>query len=192
MDLVLNALIFLVTVLQLLRFFQMNEGRSTARFKSALRFFTVQSNILCAAAALLMCLAPSCPWVWLLKYIGTAAVTVTMVTVFVFLAPALGSLKRLMQGADFYMHLVTPLLALVSFCGLERRGMGFWLALTGMLPTALYAVLYGYKILLAPPEKAWKDFYGFNRGGKWYLSALATLAGTFVICVALMALQNLR
>lgn len=192
MDLVLNALIFLITVLQFLRLFQMNEGWSTARVKSALRFFTVQSNILCAAAALLMCLAPSCPWVWLLKYIGTAAVTVTMVTVFVFLAPALGSLKRLMQGADFYMHLVTPLLALISFCGLERRGIGFGLALTGMLPTTLYAVLYAYKILLAPPEKSWKDFYGFNRGGKWYLSALAMLAGTFVICVALMALQNLR
>lgn len=180
----------MITLVLMIRFFRMDGSWSAVRVKAALRFFTVQSNILCAAAALLMCFAPFSRWVWMLKYIGTTAVTVTMVTVFVFLAPACGSLKRLMRGADFYMHLITPLLALVSFCGLERRGLSFAPALTGLLPTALYAVLYGYKILLAPPEKAWKDFYGFNRGGKWYLAVLAMLAGTFGICLALMTAQN--
>ena len=56
---------------------------------------------------------------------------------------------------------------------------------------ALYAVLYACKVLLAPPEKAWEDFYGFNRGGKWYLSVCLMLLGTLLICLGLAALQSL-
>ena len=39
-------------------------------------------------------------WVWLLKYAGTAAVTVTMLTVFLFLAPSVGEgwVKTLLTG----------------------------------------------------------------------------------------------
>ena len=32
---------------------------------------------------------------------------------------------------------------------------------------------------------------GFNRGGKWPLAFAAMLAGTFLICLGIMALQNL-
>lgn len=191
MDFFLNALIVLITAYLILRFFRSDGVWTPAKLKLAFRYFTVQSNVFCAFAALLTCLFPAAPWSWLLKYVGTAAVAVTMLTVLLFLGPSLGSYRELLTGADFYMHLVTPLLALLSFCLLERRGMALPLALTGLIPVILYAVLYAYKILLAPKERAWEDFYGFNKSGKWYLSVLAMLTGTFLICLGLMAIQNL-
>ena len=68
--------------------------------------------------------------------------------------------------------------------------MGFGQALWGMLPVILYGILYIYKSQFAAPEKRWDDFYGFNRGGKWPVSLACMLTGTFLICMGLMALQN--
>ena len=193
MSFVLNAVIFAVTAIIVIRFFFRDGQWDVRRGCYAMRFFTTQSNILCAVAALLMCLFPQARMAWLVKYIGTAAVTVTMLTVFLFLAPSIGKggLGQLLKGSDLFMHLITPLLALISFLFLERRGMSFAVSLLGMLPVLLYGPLYLYRIRFAPKERAWEDFYGFNKGGKWPVSLVMMGMGTFLICMALMVLQNL-
>ena len=190
MSILCNCLIFFITMVLLVRFARRDGKWDAEKLKKAFRFFTVQSNAFCAFAALLMCLFPFQRWAWLLKYMGTAAVSVTLLTVFLYLGPAAGY-KKLLSGSDFFMHLITPLLAILSFSFFEKRGMSFSEALWGLLPVALYGVLYLYRILIAPKDKAWEDFYGFNRGGKFYISMAAMLAGTFLICMGLMALQNL-
>ena len=197
-DRILNVFIALLTLLLVLGFFRKDGKWEPERGKFALRFFTTQSNILVAAAPLLTALALSSEgtiprWIWTLKYIGTAAVTVTMLTVFLFLAPSIGKdwVKYLLTGSDIFMHLLTPLLALFTFCVFERQGMTFLQSLWGMLPVLLYGPLYLYKILFAPPEKRWDDFYGFNKQGKWPVAFAAMVAGTFAICMALMAVQNI-
>ncbi len=194
MDLILNALIFLVTLwIVVFRFFRKDGRWDGKRGRFALRFFTSQSNVLCAAAALLMCCFPGQAWARLLKYAGTAAVTVTMLTVFLFLAPSIGKggLRQLLKGSDLYMHLITPLAALISFCVFERQGMSFGTALTGMIPAVLYGLWYLYKVVFAPEGKRWEDFYGFNKDGKWPVYFSMMMLGTFLICMGLMALQNL-
>ena len=197
-DRILNVFIALLTLLLVLGFFRKDGKWEPERGKFALRFFTTQSNILVAAASLLTALALSSEgtiprWIWTLKYIGTAAVTVTMLTVFLFLAPSIGKdwVKYLLTGSDIFMHLLTPLLALFTFCVFERQGMTFLQSLWGMLPVLLYGPLYLYKILFAPPEKRWDDFYGFNKQGKWPVAFAAMVAGTFAICMALMVVQNI-
>lgn len=193
-DIVLNALIFLITLyIVVFIFFRKDYKWDLKRGRSALRFFTAQSNVLCAVTALLMCFFPQSYVVWLLKYTGTAAVTVTMLTVFLFLAPSIGpgGLKKLLNGSDFFMHLLTPVLAIISFCVFEKRGMSFGNALLGMLSVVLYGPWYLYKILYAPAERRWDDFYGFNKSGKWPISFALMAVGTFLICMGLMVLQNL-
>ena len=197
-DIILNLAIVLATPLLLIRFWRRTGRQDREKFRAAFRFFTVLSNILCSVTALIMLvalLAGAVPeWVWILKYIGTAAVTVTMLTVFLFLAPSVGKdwydvlLKSL---GDLFMHLLTPLMALVSFCVFERRGMTFPRSLFGLLPVALYGPVYLYHILYAPEEKRWNDFYGFNRDGRWPVMFAVMLAGTFLMCLGIMALQNL-
>ena len=193
MSIALNALIALVTAVLLAAFFFKDGRWDEARGRSAMRFFTTQSNLLCALAALLMCIFPQSRRVWGLKYIGTAAVTVTMLTVFLFLAPSIGKggLRQLLKGADFFLHLITPVLAIVSFCAFERRGMDFGTALLGMLPVVIYGPWYLYKIRFAPEGKRWEDFYGFNKSGRWPVSFAMMVIGTFLVCMGLMALQNL-
>ena len=196
-DWFLNIVIALLTLIIVISFFRKDGQWVPERGKFALRFFTTLSNLLCAAACLLTALAINAggipEWIWMLKYIGTAAVTVTMLTVLFFLAPTFGkgALKVLLSGTDLFMHLITPLLALVSFCVFERRGMTFCQSLWGLLPVVLYGPLYLYKILFALPEKRWEDFYGFNKQGKWPVAFACMVAGTFVICMALMAVQNI-
>ena len=195
-DWFLNIVIALLTLIIVISIVRKDGQWVPERGKFALRFFTTLSNLLCAAACLLTALAINAggipEWIWMLKYIGTAAVTVTMLTVLFFLAPTFGkgALKVLLSGTDLFMHLITPLLALVSFCVFEKRGMSFGKSLWGMLPVVLYGPVYLYKILFALPEKRWDDFYGFNKQGKWPVAFAGMVVGTFLICMGIMALQN--
>ena len=198
-DILLNLLIFAVTLCLVMCFPRKDGQWIPERLRKAFRFFTCQSNVFCAIACLLtacFAITGEIPeWVWLLKYVGTAAVTVTMLTVFLFLAPVVGQgwVKRLLTGSvsDLFMHLLTPVAALVSFLVLEKRGMTFILALAGMLPVILYGILYIYKTQYAPEKKRWEDFYAFNRNGKLAASCAGMVIGTFLVCMALMALQNI-
>ena len=60
-----------------------------------------------------------------------------------------------------------------------------------MLPVVLYGLLYLYKIIYAPADRRWEDFYGFNKGGKWPAAFITMMAGAFAVCMELTALQNL-
>ena len=85
------------------------------------------------------------------------------------------------------VHLITPLLALISLIGFERRGITIAGAFVGILPVALYAPLYLYKVVV---KKSWDDFYAFNRDGKWPIAYGLMLLGTALICLGLYAGLN--
>jgi hypothetical protein len=197
MDPVLNFLIFVITLLILVRFFRKEGNWDPDRVRKTFRFYTCQSNVLCALSALAMGIAQLAgdvpQWVWIFKYIGTASVTVTMLTVFLFLAPSAGKdwYAILLKGANnLFMHLITPILAIVSFCLLEKRGMTFAESLWGLLPLIVYGQHYLYRILCAPEGRKWDDFYGFNKQGKWPLAFGMMLAGTFAVCMLFLLAQN--
>ena len=162
-----------------------------APLRVILRFFTAQSNLLCGLAAVAVAVCRLCgaapQAVLVLKYIGTAAVTVTFLTVILFLGPTMGY-RVLLTGPDLFLHVVCPVLALISYFAWDRPEMSLLTALLGVLPVVLYGILYLYKVLLAPEEKRWKDFYGFNRGGKWPVSFAAMLLGSLIISIVLWLL----
>lgn len=156
------------------------------------RYFTVLSNILSAIASLIVIictLTGGLPfWALLIKYIGTAAVTVTMLTVFLFLGPSSHDWKGLLTKAELFLHLICPLFAIVSFLVFEKTAMPLWTIAVGAAPVPLYGVLYLNKVIFLPEERRWEDFYGFNRNGKWSVSfGLMALAGA-LIALALWAI----
>ena len=189
-SLFINIIIIITTVILVVRFFREDGRWNHARGKRAFRYFTTQSNVLCAVSALAMCLFPEADWAYYLKVMGTVAVTVTMLTVLIFLGRIYGY-KPLLTGSDLFMHLITPLLAIVSLCVFERRGISFLGSLIGVIPVALYAPLYLYNVVYAPEEKRWEDFYGFNRDGKWPVAYALMVAGAAVICVVYCFVLNL-
>ncbi len=186
--------IFAVTVPAVLRSF-FSDGRwDPAKGRSAFRFFTIQSNVFCALSFLAAGIASLTGFVpdvlRLIQYTSTAAVTVTMVTVLVFLGPTMGY-GPLLGGWDLFLHLLTPLAAIGVFCFLDGGALSFSQSLLGLIPVAAYGILYCLKVVFTPEGQGWEDFYGFNRGGRWQLSFAAMLIGTFLICMALWALHGI-
>ena len=191
MDIVLNLLIFLITVVLVVRFFRKDGKWDAGNGKKAFRYFTVLSNTFCAAAALLVCIDPANGVFRMLKYTATVAVTVTMLTVFVFLMPVYKTFTGLLKGSDLFMHLLTPLMAAVSLCVYERHPITPFAAAAGLVPVAVYGVWYLYNIAYAPEEKRWEDFYHFNTAGKWPVSFVLMLIGTSLICTGYMFVMRM-
>ena len=189
-SLIINLIILILTCILAIGLFREEGKWNVQKGKKALRYFTVRSNLLCAVASLCMCLFPDESWAYYLKIVGTAGVTVTMLTVFLFLSKIYG-FGPLLKGTDLFMHLLTPLMAIVSLCVFERRGISLGASFIGMIPVVLYAPNYLYRILFAPEEKRWEDFYCFNNGGKWKLSYAMMHLGNALICIAFYYVLNI-
>ena len=184
---VINEAIVFLTVLAMIA---LVRRVSLKKLPESFRYFTTLSNLFCALTALLLLLCElfgAMPaWAVTLKYMGTVAVTVTFFTVFLFLFPASRSIEGLFSnGPEIIMHLVTPLLALLSFLCFESRALSAWIIPLGILPVILYGWLYLNRVVMAG---AWPDFYGFNKNGKWQLSFSLMILGTVAIAVLLWAL----
>ena len=184
MDTVINIVIFVITAISILFCFRKDRHWDLQIGKKSLRFFTILSNLFCAISALLLVLSSSY-WTWLLKYTGTVAVTVTLLTVIFYLGPNMGY-KQMFSGKDLYLHLCGPLLAIVSFCFMERwYALSFPLSLLGILPVIIYGFVYLFEVVIL---KNWEDFYGYNKDGKWKLSMAAMFAGGFAVCMLIRIL----
>lgn len=159
-------------------------------------FFTVDSNILAALTSILMLVyqirGKGIPqWALIAKFVGTTAVGVTFFTVVFFLGP-MTSYGEMFAGSGLYLHLIVPLLEMISFCLLERnRPLSFKESLWGLLPTFLYGTLYLVMVIVIGQENGgWNDFYGFNIGGFWYVSYLVMHAATLGLCQLLRLLNR--
>ena len=143
------------------------------------RFFTVLSNMLVAVASVvsIVCNVKIAvndsykmpKWAYLLKYAGTVAVTVTFLTVVVFLGPLVAAGGRsyfdLFAKHNFILHFLTPVLAIVTFLFLEKTSdFKFRYTIFGALPVVVYSLLYMPMVLTG----TWNDFYSFTFGGKMW------------------------
>ena len=174
------------------------SGNMAVRRYTIFRYFTVDSNILCAvSSACLLVQALRGRWagskgVMLFRYVGTAAVTVTLMTVLLFLGPVYGY-AHMFSRWNLWLHLAGPLLAILSFLWLERDG-AFpekKHLILSLLPVIVYGAVYFIMAVVIGEGKGWPDFYGFNRGGTWYISYAAMTAGTALIGFVLGKLRSI-
>ena len=200
--LVMNILIAGFTFGITLSYFLGNTGTLIRSGVESFMFFTTDSNVLSGIAALVMSWfeiqilrgkADSIPKAALVfKFVGTAAVTLTFMTVMLFLGPIYGHLL-LLSDTSLYTHLGGPLLAFVSFVFLEvDERLSLKTALLGMLPSILYGIVYFIEVMIITAERGgWKDFYAFNANGLWYVSIVAMNTAAFLISLGIVALHNL-
>ncbi|MBQ7521897.1 MAG: hypothetical protein IJU14_03360 [Clostridia bacterium] len=196
LSLITNLLIFVITVCVVISYFFAEPNVLIQHGVDAFRFFTTDSNILVAIASITVAIADirillgkteSLPKAILLfKFVGTACVTLTMTATVGFLMPVYGTF--VMQGSLIIVHAITPLLALLSFVFLENvYCISIPQSLIGTIPMMIYGLVYAFMVT----HHIWDDFYRYNRGGQWLLSAIFMTSGCFVMAIITALLHNL-
>ena len=194
---IINFLVFVLTAYSVATFFVSGgEGNMEVVGAKCFMYFTVDSNILAAAASLLSGIfgvimlkkgtgRPG--WLLWLDLAGTSAVMLTFLTVMCFLGPTMGY-AAMFEGVNLLLHLVNPLLSVAAFAivgsELRLKPGSFW---AGVVPTVIYGAVYFTEVIIIG---GWTDFYGFNRGGMWYISIFAMLAASALISLGVAALRN--
>ncbi len=164
-------------------------GNMTGTKTMMFRFFTIDSNILLVIASIVtvICiLKQNMPeWCVIFKFASVHAVTVTLLVACCFLSLSYGFMPMI-KGNNFFLHLFCPLIALLSFIFLEKekrlKGI-FW----ALVPSIIYGIIY---YILVVEKEIWPDFYGFNRGGKWYIAVIAMTVFETVLALAIRKIYN--
>ena len=203
-----NMIVLLVTAYIVAGYFLLPRGEDKLEApigKKALRYYTTLSNIFSAVACgialifefqnLCLCGVVFPHWVTLLKFYSAAAVTLTFVTVMLYLGPTIGY-GKLLSRTSFHMHLAGPVLSVFSICVLEDFDrISVEETLVGMIPLIVYAWVYLRQVIMVSERdeegnliKGWEDFYGFNRGGKWYVFGIVMFVGYALILFGLRAI----
>ena len=184
--------------------FSVKNGVLSASGMKSLRYFTVLSNLLQGFASLAhitavarvlagrtACVARA---VVRLKYAAVVSVSITFLTVMLFLGPVLGY-RGMFAGPNLWFHLVVPLAAALDFCALDREGRVFFVdSIIALLPVALYGVFYGLNILIngmGEPGRS-NDWYGFALGGAKTIPLAFLIIGLASWGVALLERQPRR
>lgn len=175
----LNVLIFM---LELFAVIWMMSGKgggilSGSRL-SALKYFTVDSNILLGITAIIAAIDEKSVLdgkksgvstsTLIAKLVGTVGVTLTMIVTVFYLVPitaATYGVFALFTYSNFFLHLLNPILAIITFLFFEQTDkIAFRHTFTGIVPMLIYAVYYVSTALAHSSDgrvlKGY-DWYGF-------------------------------
>lgn len=148
------------------------------------RFFTVDSNLVMGIIALIFIIKeieflsgkikyiPSV--MYILKLIGTVAVSLTFVITFGYLAQIVkGGAIALIQNSNLFFHLLVPVFSIITFVFFERTDkLKFRYSFLGVSSAIIYAMYYVTNVIIhiengkVSPEY---DFYYFVQGGMWQI-----------------------
>jgi len=176
LNIIIFVLEFLATLMMMTGFsFSTEEGRalSDMSFK-ALKFYTVDSNILMGITSLFLAIDlykvikgkknDVSKALYVLALEGTVGVTLTMIITVFYLAPMLGIIASF-KDSNFFFHLLNPLLSIVTFVFfLKTKKINFAHTFTGIISMILYSIYYAIQALLTMENGVIQkshDWYGF-------------------------------
>ncbi|MBO5551016.1 MAG: hypothetical protein J5966_03570 [Lachnospiraceae bacterium] len=164
------------------------------------RYFTVDTNLITALSAGM--LAPfavegirkkrfSCPrWTARLYYIGTSCISLIMLfAVFVisWTDPVMA-----FGGANFYLHIICPIMVMLSFFFIESNYMYTVKdALICLIPFAVYSFVYFIEVVIIGEAKGgWPDYYSLTTNAPVAVSAAAMFIFAFVVALLIGRISN--
>lgn len=210
---IMNILIFIIVVLGTI--FMMTGFKFMGNYEvlastglSPFRFYTVDSNIFVGIASLILivyeCLylrgkIKDIPkYVYVIKYIGTVAVSLTFLVTLLYLAPMFGDKFILLYlNSNLFFHLIVPLLSFISFAFFEKIKLNFKYTFYGVSTMLVYGIYYGINAYvhqidgIVPAEYDW---YGFVRGGisSMYIVYIAMFIITYGISFGIYKLNSVK
>lgn len=161
----------------------------------AFRFFTVDSNVFMGIASfafmieeikLLKGINKSInKKMYILKLMATTAVTITFLTVFLYLGPiSKDGIPSMIQNSNLFFHLIIPVLSIITFVFFEKTNtISFKNTLFGIIPTLIYELYYLINILIHMENgkvSPLYDWYWFLQNGIW----TAIIVAPFMLIVS--------
>lgn len=153
---------------------------------TAIKYFTVQSNLFMGAASLLtvvvLLVRKKVPrWAARLKFIATVAVALTFTVTLVFLSH-IYDIKMLFSGANLWFHLFIPIAAIVDYAFFfDAPKLTFKNTFLALIPEIIYGAFYLINLLIngTGVGRGVNDWYGFLKWGSYI--GIAISAGMFLI-----------
>lgn len=198
-SLVLNILIFILTVLSLVIMFtgfKFMHGNDLVLQTSKIgmfKFFTVDSNLFMGIIALIFSIKEIkllkgntkeiSTFYYILKLIATTSVALTFVVVFAYLGPiAKYGILSLLMNSNLFLHLIIPLLSIFTFIFFEKTDtIKIKHIFYSIVPTILYGIYYVTNILIHMSDGKVSPIYD------WYYFVQNGVS-TAIIVVPLMLL----
>jgi lipid-A-disaccharide synthase-like uncharacterized protein len=201
--LVLLGTIFMVSGIE---FMKHVELLSVSRLE-AFKYFTVDSNVFAGLVSLAYVIykltangkkrsvMPRA--FYILKLAAATGVTLTMMVTVFYLAPTSnGNFLHYFLNSNFFMHLITPLLCIISFIFFEVADpQKLIMSVPGIIPMLLYSFFYTPNVLLhldnGKVVRAY-DWYNFLAGGAqtvWIVVPVLYLI-TWIFALGLWALNR--
>lgn len=212
LSIIFNCLIFIFTLFATIsmiigfKFMGQLEVLSERNFKS-FKYFTVDSNVFAGLVSLAYVIykltangkkrsvMPRA--FYILKLAAATGVTLTMMVTVFYLAPTSnGNFLHYFMNSNFFMHLITPLLCIISFIFFEvAEHQKLIMSVPGIIPMLLYSFFYTPNVLLhldnGKVVRAY-DWYNFLAGGAqtvWIVVPVLYLI-TWIFALGLWALNR--
>lgn len=206
--LIINILIVALVIIATVWMVTSRSIRAFAASKlGALKYFTVDSNILVGVDALLIAISQYrvlkgksekvAPWLYTFKLVATVGVVITLlVTVFYLGFVVSTGFFSLFQGSNFLFHLVIPVLSIIVFVFYEKTDcIAFKCNFFSFIPLILYGIYYAASVLthmengVVQPGYDWYQF--FRLGAKSMLIVYPFFLGfSFLISYILWKLNR--
>ena len=164
-------------------------GVLSAAKLSALKYLTVDSNILMGIFALLTAAdqgkvlrgkkAEVSASAYVLKLAGTVGVTLTMLVTIFFLGPTIGrkyGFFSLFEKSNFFLHLLNPVLSIAVFLCFEKsRKIAFKHTFTAIIPLVIYSVYYVTETVTHMTDGV------IDKGYDWYGFFVLGVKSSFIV-----------
>lgn len=186
----LNIIVFCFTVIGVSYAFIAKKGSDlSATGWEQFRYFTVLSNIGFGLIALYNALTfkKNNKLKQILNLVFTSAVMITFMTVMLFLGQLYGY-KGMFTGANFFFHLINPLIALIIYLFSFDNRISPLYNFYSIVPILIYGIIYFTNVLIL---QKWPDFYAFNTSAAWYISTLIMFFAGLIISFGIYYLNIL-
>lgn len=184
-----DSIIIIFVIIGLILSFTSGEGTLISKGIDNFKYYTVLSNVLCGVVALirLICKKTS-EKIRLLKYTAAGVVTVTFLTILLFLGPLYGY-SNMYKNANLWFHLIIPIVALIDIY-VTDAGPRFKIKTLFLttIPTVIYGTVYLANNLINgvgtwPNTNDWYGFLNWGLPVGILIFAVITAVNFVVVCV---------
>jgi len=177
----LNVFIFVIVIINWIRMMLglSNTGLASSGLRS-LKYFTVLSNLFEAYASMM--------WLYKkdekLKYIASVSLSLTFITVVLFLGPLFGY-RIMFIGSNFWFHLIVPIIAVMEVIFLSKYTISKKDNLFALMPMFIYGLFYVGNIFINgvgswPNINDWYGFFTWGYTGGVVVFVVISLATYFM------------